>query len=215
MTESPSPSRDAPGIDWYGAEYGARLVLAHGAGAGKNSPFMTAFAEGLASRGLHIGLFDFPYMAEFQRTGRRRPPGPVPKLVACWNAIIDEAGPEGLIIGGKSMGGRVASLIADQREVAGLVCLGFPFHAPGRPPGSRIDHLRHLTTPTLVCQGERDPFGTRDDVAEYRLSHAIRFVWLPDGDHSFKPRRKSGVTQRENLDMALNAVAEFVRERAC
>lgn len=214
MEQRNSASPDAPRIDWNGAENDPKIVLAHGAGSGRDSPFMTAFAEGLAGRGLRIGRFDFPYMTEIERTGRRRPPNPMPVLIACWKAIIAQSGPEGLVIGGKSMGGRVASLIADECRVAGLVCLGFPFHAPGRPPGARIDHLCDLTSPALICQGERDPFGTRAEVTEYPLAQEIRLTWLPDGDHGFKPRRKSGLTERQNWDTALDATAKFVRALA-
>lgn len=209
-----SASPDARRIDWKGAGNNPKIVLAHGAGSGRNSPFMIAFADGLASRGLRVGRFDFPYMTEIERTGRQRPPNPMPVLIACWKAIIAEIGPEGLVIGGKSMGGRVASLIADECGVTGLVCLGFPFHAPGRPPGARIDHLCDLASPALICQGERDPFGTRAEVAEYPLAREIRFIWLPDGDHGFKPRRKSGLTERQNWDTALDATAKFVHALA-
>lgn len=214
MKQRNSTSLDTPRIDWKGAGNNPNIVLTHGAGSGKNSPFMAAFAEGLASRGLRVGLFDFPYMTEIERTGRRRPPNPLPVLIDCWKAIIAETGPEGLVIGGKSMGGRVASLVADECRVAGLVCLGFPFHAPGRPPGGRIEHLCNLTSPTLICQGERDPFGTRSEVTDYSLAPAIRLTWLSDGDHGFKPRRKSGLTERRNWDTALDAVADFVHALA-
>lgn len=205
---------ETPPIDWKGGENNPKIVLAHGAGAGKSSPFMTGFAAGLAERGLRAGLFNFPYMIEMERTGRRRPPNPMPALIACWKAVIADAGPERLVIGGKSMGGRVASLVADECRAAGLVCLGFPFHAPGRPPGDRIEHLGGLATPTLICQGERDPFGTRTEVADYPLAQTIRLAWLPDGDHGLKPRRKSGLTERQNWDTALDEAAAFVHNRA-
>jgi hypothetical protein len=108
-----------------------------------------------------------------------------------------------LFIGGKSMGGRVASLIADdvnaQGRVRGLVCLGYPFHPPGKPDVLRTAHLQCLACPALIVQGERDPFGTRDEVATYTLSNAITLEWLPDANHDFKPRAKSGVTHDENF----------------
>lgn len=211
MTRRRPTPVEAPPVGWIGAENRPRIILAHGAGAGRTSPFMTEIAGGLAERGLRTGLFDFPYMAEMQRTGRRRPPDPMSVLTACWKAVITETGREQLVIGGKSMGGRVASLVADECGVAGLVCLGFPFHAPGRPPGARIEHLRELTTATLLCQGERDAFGARREVSGYRLARTIRVTWLPDGDHGFRPRRRSGFTESENLGAALDAVAEFVR----
>jgi len=114
------------------------------------------------------------------------------------------------VLGGKSMGGRMASLIADQTGAAGLVCLGYPFHPPGRPERLRTEHLAMLRTPTLICQGERDPFGRPDEVARYDLSHAIRLAWIPDGDHSFKPRKRSGRTWEANLDLAAAEVLGFL-----
>ena len=113
-----------PRIDWTGAGSGPTIVLAHGAGSGRESPFMIAFAEGLADRGLRVGRFDFPYMAEIERTGRRRPPNPMPVLTACWESVIAKIGPERLVIGGKSMGGRVASLVADENREPFLVAIG-------------------------------------------------------------------------------------------
>ena len=125
--------------------------------------------------------------------------------------MIDElGGGERLVIGGKSLGGRMASLVADEAGARGLVCLGYPFHPPGAPDRLRTTHLRDLRTPTLIVQGTRDPLGTREEVAEYPLSPAIRVVWLEDGDHSFKPRVSSGRTEKGNLEAAVAAVAGFV-----
>lgn len=118
------------------------------------------------------------------------------------------AGP--IYIGGKSMGGRMASLVADELGVAGLICLGYPFHPPGKPDKLRTAHLAGLQTPTLICQGERDTFGQRAEVAGYDLSSAINFEWLPDGDHSFKPRKRSGFTEADNLAAAAAACAAFI-----
>jgi hypothetical protein len=110
------------------------------------------------------------------------------------------------------MGGRIASLIADDLGVDGLLCLGYPFHPPGRPERTRTAHLETLRTPTLICQGERDPFGSRDEVGGYRLSGSIRLVWIADGEHSFRPRKASGRTWEQNLDAAARAAATFCSE---
>jgi uncharacterized protein len=126
-----------------------------------------------------------------------------------WRTIIEFVGAKSVIIGGKSMGGRMASLIADQVEVRGLVCLGYPFHAPGKPDSPRIEHLQTLRTPTLICQGTRDPFGRQEEVRDYNLSESIIFQWLDDGEHSFKPRKSSGRTERQNLDEAVDAIGQF------
>ena len=191
------------------------ICLAHGAGAPMDSPFMDAFAEMLATEGFRVARFEFPYMAERRETGKKKPPNRAPILMECWHAVIDKLGSrDTLIIGGKSMGGRMASLVADEAGVAGLVCLGYPFHSPGKPPGpNRLEHLEALKTPTLICQGTRDALGSHDDVAGYRLSDAIALHWLEDGDHGFKPRKKSGRTEDQNWREAISAMTEFANGR--
>lgn len=189
------------------------VVLAHGAGAGMDHPFMADFAAGLAARGLRVARFEFPYMAKRRDDGRRRPPDRMPTLTECYLDVVRSLGAETLVIGGKSMGGRVASLIADEAAVKGLFCLGYPFHPPGKPDRLRTEHLAALTTPTLIVQGERDPFGGSGEVETYDLSPAISVTWMPDGDHGFKPRKASGRTERENLDDAVAAVAGFALGR--
>lgn len=154
-------------------------------------------------------------MAEMRHTGKRKPPNREPVLLEHWNLVIDRAladrtNARRLLIGGKSLGGRMASLIADEREVAGLVCLGYPFHPPGTPDRLRTEHLRVLRTPTLICQGTRDTFGKPEEVAAYALAPSIRLVWIDDGDHSFKPRRQSGRTWEQNLEQAAEAAVDFI-----
>jgi predicted alpha/beta-hydrolase family hydrolase len=190
------------------------LVLAHGAGQGMDSPFMESMARQIAARGLRVVRFEFPYMGEQRRTGARRPPDRQPRLIAAWHETLDRLadgglGPERLLIGGKSLGGRMASLVALERPVAGLVCLGYPFHPPGRPEQTRVEHLRELQVPTLICQGTRDPFGLSQEVAGYGLSAAIRLVWIEDGEHSLKPGKSSNRTWEQNFIQAADALAEF------
>jgi predicted alpha/beta-hydrolase family hydrolase len=186
------------------------VVLAHGAGAPMDTPFMTFFAEGLARAGYRAVRFEFPYMAARRQTGAKKPPDRQPVLLETWRSVVAELGPEKLVIGGKSMGGRMASLIADDTKVQGLVCLGYPFYGAGRKDKPRTEHLMSLKTRTLICQGERDPMGDRDSVSQLKLSRAIKVRWLPDGDHDLKPRRASGRTHDENLTDALDAVCEFL-----
>jgi predicted alpha/beta-hydrolase family hydrolase len=191
------------------------LVLAHGAGQGMDSAFMQTVAEGAAAGGVRVVRFDFPYMARARLEGRRRPPDRAPVLLDTWRAVIDELLAEGvprerLVIGGKSMGGRMASLVADAQRVAGLICLGYPFHPPGKPDKLRTEHLEQIHTPTLVCQGDRDTFGRRDEVMGYKLSDSIRLAWLPDGDHSFKPRKASGHSAAGNLDQCVRLLLDFI-----
>ncbi len=171
---------------------------------------MAAFAEGLAARGYRVARFEFPYMAERRTSGRRRPPDRAPVLIGTWKAVIAELGPRNLIIGGKSLGGRVASMVADEAGVRGLVCLGYPFHAPGRQADEkRLAHIAGLATPALILQGSRDALGSAADVAAYALSPMVRVHWLEDGDHGFAPRQASGRTERGNWDEGIDAVAAF------
>jgi len=187
------------------------VCLAHGAGAPMDSPFMQAFAEGIAAAGLRAARFEFPYMAERRQNGIKKPPDRGPVLIDAWQAAIKALGAEKLVIGGKSLGGRIASMVADGMGVRGLVCLGYPFHAPGKETDPlRVRHLNNLNTPTLICQGTRDPFGGRDEVVSYRLSPAVRVAWVEDGDHGFKPRKKLGLSERDNWDRAIATVVSFV-----
>jgi predicted alpha/beta-hydrolase family hydrolase len=187
------------------------LALAHGAGAGMDTPFMNAFAAGIADRGFRVARFEFPYLADYRQTGKKRPPDREPVLRLTWLRVVELLGSKGLVIGGKSMGGRIASLIADEAGVEGLICLGYPFHPVGQPDRLRIEHLRTIQTPTLILQGERDPFGNREEVTPLRLSSAIRIEWLEDGDHSLKPRKKSGRTEQQNWQTALSKMVGFLQ----
>ena len=184
-------------------------MLAHGAGGAMDSPGMQGIAERLGDAGLRVVRFEFEYMHQRRIDGKRRPPNSPKRLQATWHDVIDKLGPDGLVIGGRSMGGRIASMIADESHVAGLVCLGYPFHAPGRPDKPRTEHLADLRTPALFCQGERDTFGARDEIEAYTLSDAIQIEWMPDGDHSLKPRKKSGRSESDNLDLARDLIVAF------
>ncbi|MGH9316428.1 MAG: alpha/beta family hydrolase [Thermoanaerobaculia bacterium] len=187
------------------------LVLAHGAGGHMDSPFLNAVAAGVVSGGVRVVRFEFPYMRARRQGGRRGAPDREPVLRESWLAVIGRlGGRERLVIGGKSLGGRIASLIADEAGVEGLVCLGYPFHPPGNPDRLRTRHLATLRTPTLIVQGTRDPFGPREEVLGYRLSPKIRIVWIEDGDHSLKPRARSGRTEKQNLEEAILATCGFL-----
>jgi len=175
-----------------------------------DSAFMAAVAGKLGARGLRVARFEFPYMAARRRDGRRRPPDRQPLLLETWRAVIASLGSGRLVIGGKSMGGRMASLVADEAAVAGLVCLGHPFHPPGRPERTRTDHLEAIRTPTLIVQGTRDPFGAPLEVADYRLSPAIHVHWIVDGNHDLVPRKASGRTAQQALDEAIGVLSDFV-----
>ncbi|MFB2586513.1 alpha/beta family hydrolase [Herbiconiux liukaitaii] len=227
MADAPaSPSTSE--LLWEGPVGAPVLVLAHGAGAPMDSEWMNRMCALLAERGVRTARFEFGYMAA-RRTGSRKPPPRAEKLVGEYRGAVEavvEAAIEGsgsgaraprVAIGGKSMGGRVASLVADELHGEGLVdalvCLGYPFHPPGSPEKLRTAHLEHLETPALIVQGSRDPFGTREEVPGYALDARIRLLWLDDGEHEFKPRVKiSGHTHAEHLESAADAVAAFLNE---
>jgi uncharacterized protein len=195
------------------------LVLAHGAGAGQRSQFMTAFSGAMQARGITAVTFDFPYMRH-----HRRAPDRAPVLEATWRAVLQHitaggAGPARVVIGGKSMGGRIAShVLSDPARplpsVVGLVLLGYPLHPPGQPDRLRTAHLPLLGTPTLVVQGSHDAFGAEQEVHEAFAAVRASVDWLivPGGDHSFKVRR-AGRTQAEIFEDVYATVARWVHGR--
>lgn len=192
----------------------ATLILAHGAGAPMDSDFMTDMARRLAACGVQVVRFEFAYMAARRLDGKKRPPNPQAQLLEQWRDVYAQvrqqvAGP--LAIGGKSMGGRMASLLADELGVDALVCLGYPFYAVGKPEKPRVAHLAELRTPTLIIQGERDALGNRETVQGYDLSAAIQLRWLQAADHDLKPLKSSSLTQARHLQAAAEAVTAFLR----
>jgi predicted alpha/beta-hydrolase family hydrolase len=192
------------------------LVLAHGAGGAMDSPFMETIAQGVAKAagakaGIRVARFEFPYMRRRREAGKGGAPDSGPVLMESWRETIAKlGGGERLVIGGKSLGGRIASMVADDSGVQGLVCLGYPFHPPGKPEQTRTRHLEQMRTPALILQGTRDPFGKPEDVQNYKLAKSIRIEWLEDGDHSFKPRARSGRTEAGNLNLAISYIVSFI-----
>lgn len=197
----------------------ATLLLAHGAGAPMDSAFLEAIAARIAARGIAVVRFEFPYMAVRRSDGKRRPPPKAEALCDAYRGAIETCRFEGrLVIGGKSLGGRVASLIAGElftaKAIQGLVCLGYPFH-PAKKPGSlRTAHLISLQCPALIVQGEADPLGTRAEVEGYHLSPRISLEWIAGADHDLAPPAASGIKKagmRERaLDQAADAVAVYI-----
>ena len=195
-----------------------RVLLAHGAGAGMDSPFMAAMADGLAEQGWQVLRFEFPYMQRQRSSGKKRPPDKAEVLL---DSFRDQVGAlaqdKPLVIGGKSMGGRIASLLADalfdDQQIQACLCLGYPFHPLGKPDRLRTEHLAELRTPTLIVQGERDAMGRKDEVITYSLSEQLELAWMPDGDHSFKPRKSSGHSEASNWALAIEAMDRFLRQQ--
>jgi predicted alpha/beta-hydrolase family hydrolase len=193
----------------------ATLLLAHGAGAPMDSAAMTAAAKALAKEGFRIARFEFGYMASRRSASGRKPPPRAEKLMGEYIAAVEALGAKSpLVIGGKSMGGRVASMIADEMfatgTVVGLLCLGYPFHPIGKPDQLRTAHLAEMKVPALIAQGTRDPFGTKQEVATYKLSKRIELVWLEDGDHDLRPRKAvSGLSVADHLATLGQAVTAW------
>ncbi|MDF1763152.1 MAG: alpha/beta hydrolase [Oleibacter sp.] len=205
------------------------FIFAHGAGADSQSDFMSDMAQRIAAQGIYIVRFDFPYMLKRQQDGKKRPPDKGQMLELDWfNTIADLD--RNAVIGGKSMGGRIASMVAnhslvteltqeDEKEtkrqtfalIKGCACLGYPFHPIGKPEKHRTEHLRQLQLPTLIVQGTRDTMGTYEDVAGYTLDPQLEILWLEDGNHDLKPRKNSGFTLEEHLQRTAIAVADFVK----
>jgi predicted alpha/beta-hydrolase family hydrolase len=191
------------------------LLLGHGAGANQESDFMVGFAEALARRGIFNATFNFLYTEK-----KRKAPDRAPLLEACYGAVLrdllasDALGGAQLFIGGKSMGGRIASQLAAGCElaIAGLVFLGYPLHPPGNPEKLRAEHLPRVRAPMLFVQGTRDPFGTPAELAPYlpKLSAGTTIHIVDGGDHSFKVPKKQGVSQEDVLRAIEERVVGFM-----
>ncbi|WP_224215249.1 alpha/beta fold hydrolase [Vibrio metschnikovii] len=215
MTQAITPYEsviiDEPSCDESSA-LAATFIFAHGAGADKTHPFMQTIAKGLAAKGIRVVRFDFPYMVKRQQDGKRRPPDRAPKLLEAYTKVIEQFANQPLVIGGKSMGGRIASHLTEHPQVQAVACLGFPFHPPGKPERYKGGHLASLSKPCLILQGQRDTFGSQAEVEQFPLSRSVSVQYLPDGDHSFAPRKSSGYRLEDNLAWAIESLAQFIGE---
>jgi predicted alpha/beta-hydrolase family hydrolase len=192
---------------------GARLILAHGAGAGQNHPFMLAMARGLAARGIDVITFDFPYMQD-----GRRMPDKAPVLERCFRDVIEtvrnSADPRPLFIGGKSMGGRIATHLGAQGldDARGIVALGYPLHPPGKSQQLRDAHLPEIRMPVLIVQGERDAFGTPDELKPVlaRMAADVTLHVVRGGDHSLNVGRQ----RAQAHDAVLDVISSWMKTMA-
>jgi len=203
---------------------GVTLILGHGAGTDQSSGFMKLFASGLSYRGFDVMTFNFVYTEQ-----RRSAPDPKSKLESCFRAVIEAAlGQKKLngnrvVIGGKSMGGRIASQVAAAaceqsdsfaKAIAGLVFLGYPLHPPGNPAKLRTEHLPQIKMPMLFVQGTRDSLGSTEEIASIikKLKLPAEIYVIEGGDHSFKAPKKFGRSQEEVYEAAMDAILEWMKK---
>ena len=195
---------------------GVTIVLGHGAGADQLSGFMRMAAAGLAARGFDVMTFNFLYKEQGRST-----PDPKARLESCYQAVIKTAlthrklKKNRLVIGGKSMGGRIASQVAAAQPdgIAGLVFLGYSLHPPGRPDKLRDEHLKDIRAPMLFVQGARDAFGTAEEIRAVikRLHLPAKVHEIQGGDHSFKVPKSLGVPQQNVYESIMDEVAGWLR----
>lgn len=202
----------------------AQVIFAHGAGADMHHEFMAKITIGLNNAGINVLRFNFPFMDKRIAFGKRYPPDRMPKLLDCYQTVIDDyldeqqqqAGGSSslpLFIGGKSMGSRVAATLVgnvDNNRVQGVFCLGYPFHPTKKPEKLRLEPLQETLKPVLIVQGERDSLGSQVEIATYQLSSLCQCVFLADGDHSLKPRVKSGFTHLQHISAAIKNIDDFI-----
>ncbi|WP_221798228.1 alpha/beta family hydrolase [Oceanobacter mangrovi] len=190
-----------------------KLLLLHGAGAGLDSPFLQAVMQQCTALGYSIEGFEFSYMQEMRRTGKRRPPPKVEKLLQeLKEYLAAETAP--VVVIGKSMGGRIATMLAADRLcqpcLSGVVALGYPFHPTGKPEKLRVAHLPDVRVPLLIVQGSRDPFGHREEVPAYPVGDKLALHWLEGGNHDFDIAKNSGRSQQDLIAEAVDRLHQWI-----
>ncbi|MFB2652148.1 alpha/beta fold hydrolase [Shewanella seohaensis] len=193
------------------------ILFAHGAGANRDSDFMCQMAVGLVAKGFQVMRFNFPYMQANAVDGKKRPPDRAPKLLARFSEMLDVAHAQPMVkrvvLMGKSMGGRMAALLAcdsaQASRIDSVICFGYPF-IPLKGGEPRLEPLNDCQVPVLVLQGERDKFGGKMQIPSWPLKRDIQIEYLADGDHSFVPRKSSGTTEAANLALAVDLSAKFI-----
>lgn len=203
----------------------AQVIFAHGAGADMTHEFMNELTELLNKQKINVLRFNFFYMDRRALLGKKFPPDRMPKLLDCYRSVIDylmtqtKSKSLPLFIGGKSMGSRAAATLLSESEaleqkalntIKGAFCLGYPFHPAKKPEKLRLEPLQGASKPILIVQGERDTLGNKEEVLSYSLSELCQNVFLADGDHSLKPRVKSGFTHDEHMKSAAKYISKFI-----
>jgi predicted alpha/beta-hydrolase family hydrolase len=199
------------------------VIFAHGAGANMHSDFMVHLSQSLISRGYQVLRFNFLYMQANMQDGKRRPPDRAPKLLAHFDSVLalvqqkialGELKPSKIYLMGKSMGGRMAASLMmtapESLPIAGVICLGYPF-IPLKGGEPRLEPINECQVPVLIIQGDRDKFGTAAQAVTWPIKSKVQWCWLKDGDHSFVPRKSSGVTEKDNINQALEAALSFMQ----
>ncbi len=201
----------------------AQIIFAHGAGADMHHEFMEQITTLFNKANINVLRFNFPYMDKRIALGKRYPPDRMPKLIDCYKTVLNDfivinkqQKTLPIFIGGKSMGSRVAATLASDDEVSafiqGVFCLGYPFHPPKKTEKLRLEPLQNTRKPILIVQGERDTLGSEVEIADYEISNLCQSFFLADGDHSLKPRVKSGFTHQQHLESAVQAISQFIQE---
>lgn len=184
------------------------MILAHGAGMAMDHPYMEQLSLIYQRVGFKVVRFEFPYMSERRKTGKKRPPDKLPVLIDRFKEVFAAVSltDDVKLLAGKSMGGRIATMIAEELSISLVFILGYPFHPIGKPEKLRTEHLKKMAVPTIIFQGERDKLGNQSEVSGYELSDCVRIHWFEDGDHDLKPRVRSGFTQEQHLEKLTNFV---------
>jgi predicted alpha/beta-hydrolase family hydrolase len=198
----------------------ALFIFAHGAGADKSHAFMENIALKLNRYKINVVRFNFPYMDKRLIDGKKYPPNRMPVLLPCYQGVVDQyvsmfGGELPLFIGGKSMGGRVAATLAStEKNICGVVCIGYPFHPQKKPEKLRLEPLQETIQPILILQGDRDALGNEQEISEYSMSALCELHFFEDGDHDLKPRVKSGFTHQKHIEKSIQHIVKFINEKS-
>ena len=185
------------------------LILAHGAGLPMDSDWLNTLSEKFNYLGVKVIRFNFPYMQQRVDSGKKMPPNKLPILIDCFNDIIDNTAGK-VFIGGKSMGGRIATMVANNNSVKGVIAFGYPFHPVGKPEKMRTEHLKQFKKPCLIIQGERDPFGKKDEWQGFSIDPNIDLFPIKTANHDLKPLKSSGLNLDNALDLSVSKAIEFM-----
>ncbi len=186
------------------------LILAHGAGAPMDSEWMNTITELLKNNGVEVHRFEFPYMIMRRKDGKKRPPNTLKVLLDTYSTIVNKFDGK-VFVGGKSMGGRIATMIADSHDnIIASIGLGYPFHPPKYPQKLRTKHLKNMKSPCLIIQGEKDPFGKITEWDAFNLAPTVFIYPLIEANHELKPLKRTGLSHRDALRLCVEQMIQFM-----